>query len=58
MSSLERHEAMMNSQYKQLKDSLKEMERRQENMFRLHDLKNESKNRELDEQRQALLEAS
>jgi hypothetical protein len=49
---------MMNSQYKQLKDSLKEMERRQENMFRLHELKNESKNRELDEQRQALLEAS
>lgn len=46
----------MNDQYNQLKESLKEMERRQEDMFRLHDLKNFSQN--LDGQRKALLEAS
>jgi hypothetical protein len=46
----------MNDQYNQFKESLKEMERRQEDMFRLHDLKNFSQN--LDGQRQALYEAS
>lgn len=48
----------MNNQYNQLKESLKEMERRQEDMFRLHDLKKFSQDKKLDEQRQALLEAS